>query len=160
MSGIIKHLIYIDNEGDIKMVKPAKGINPEEGSVDANGWTIKYMYEELSPSAGGWMDTHYWDGEKWATRSKRPNGIATWVGGRWIWSEEGFKDLVRYERNRKLAMCDWAMLPDVALTDEEKEEVRTYRANLRNIPQAPMPESGLIEDVVWPSVPSTLVSIL
>lgn len=156
MSGIIKHLIYLDNEGDIKMVKPAKGINPEEGSIDANGWTIKYMYEELSPSPGGWMDTHHWDGEAWASRSVRPNGLATWSNGQWNWSEEGFKDLVRHERNRKLYMCDWAVLPDVELTEEEKAEVRTYRTNLRNITSTTMPTSGLLADVVWPTVPSCI----
>lgn len=154
MSGIIKHLIYIDNEGDIKMVKPAKGINPEEGSVDANGWTIKYMYEEL-PSPGGWMDTHFWDGEAWSTRPLRPNGSATWVGGQWVWTEENFKNIVRQERNRKLMMCDWTLLPDTPFTDKEKEQIKTYRAALRDITLTTMPASGLIKDVAWPEMPSS-----
>lgn len=156
MSGIIKHLIYCDDEGDIKMIKPAKGINPVEGSLDGNGWTIKYGYEELNPSPGAWMATNYWDGERWAKRTARPNGCATWVNGQWTWADEDFKNVVRQERNHKLARCDWAVLPDVALTDEEKAEVRAYRTHLRNVPQSPMPESGLLDEVVWPSAPSCL----
>ena len=152
---VITYLIFIDSEGDIKMVKMAKGTNPAEDSTDANGWTIKYYYQDLA-SIGHWMDTHAWNGSTFVTRTERPNKVATWSNNAWSWDADEFKDLVREQRNGYLFRCDWAMCSDSPLTESEKDDVITYRNDLRNITDTTMPTSGLLDDVSWPTAPSCL----
>lgn len=155
MSGTIKYLIYIDSEGDIKMVKMAKGTNPAENSTDANGWTIKYYYQDL-PNRGYWMDTHVWNGSAFVSRTEKPNKVATWSNNAWSWDVDEFKDLVRKKRDGLLYECDWALVSDSPLTQSEKDDVIAYRTDLRNITDTTMPSSGLIDDVSWPTKPSCL----
>jgi hypothetical protein len=42
-------------------------------------------------------------------------------------------ELLRDERNNKLVLSDWTQLPDVNLTEEEKELWRIYRQELRDL---------------------------
>ena len=42
---------------------------------------------------------------------------------------------VRQERNRLLEFTDWTVMPDSPLSSEKQQEYRTYRTNLRNIPE-------------------------
>ncbi|MEE3020961.1 MAG: phage tail assembly chaperone [Bacteroidota bacterium] len=44
-------------------------------------------------------------------------------------------DRVRTDRSFWLADTDWTVMPDSALTSEKQQEYKTYRSNLRNIPQ-------------------------
>ena len=155
MSGDIKHLIYHDSEGDVRLIRPAKGVNPADGSIDGNGWTMKYYYYEL-PNPGEWMDTHAWNGSTWVSRVARPNKVAVWSGGQWTWDAEAFKDIIRKQRTNLLYQSDWALVEDSPLTDSEKTEVRTYRSALRNITTTDMPASGLVSDVAWPTKPTCL----
>lgn len=57
---------------------------------------------------------------------------------------------IRAVRDRLLAECDWTQIPDVPLTEEQKEAWRTYRQALRDIPQMYVS----IDDIVWPVPPS------
>ena len=59
-------------------------------------------------------------------------------------------NMVRTERNRKLAECDWTQFNDSPLTDEKKTKWQTYRQALRDI------TDGFDNDteVVWPTKPS------
>ena len=52
---------------------------------------------------------------------------------------------VRTERNEKIRVCDWRVLPDVLNSDIWK----TYRQALRDIPT----QTGFPNDVVWPEQP-------
>jgi len=52
---------------------------------------------------------------------------------------------VRAERNEKIRVCDWRVLPDVLNSDIWK----TYRQALRDIPT----QTGFPNDVVWPEQP-------
>jgi hypothetical protein len=148
----ITYLIYHDSEGDIKLLRPAKGTNPEEGTTDPNGWTIRYYYYEMD-NRGEWMDTHYWNGTTWVSRSLRPNRIAVWASGAWSWDAEEFKNLVREERNRRIAASDWAVMPDSPITGDNLTHVQEYRTLLRNFPSTTMPTSGRLEDLIWPAAP-------
>lgn len=57
---------------------------------------------------------------------------------------------IRAERNAKIAASDWAVLPDVPLTDAEQAAWRVYRQALRDVTrQATFPQS-----VEWPVIPS------
>ena len=44
------------------------------------------------------------------------------------------EDLFRFERNRRLEMSDWAVLPDSPLSDEKIAEYKIYRQALRDLP--------------------------
>lgn len=59
-------------------------------------------------------------------------------------------DAVRSERDQKLQASDWTQLPDVPLTEEQKQEWVTYRQALRNVTNQPDPFN-----IVWPVAPQT-----
>ena len=44
------------------------------------------------------------------------------------------EDLYRFERNRRLEMTDWTVLPDSPLSDSKIAEYKTYRQALRDLP--------------------------
>ena len=58
---------------------------------------------------------------------------------------------LRMERDEKLVASDWTQAPDHSspLDDAKKEEWKTYRKTLRD-----MPTTVDIHNVVWPSVPA------
>lgn len=62
---------------------------------------------------------------------------------------ESHKNFVRQERDRRLAECDWTQVADVPLTEEEKNEWRTYRQILRDLPSTIVDVSF----VNWPLKP-------
>ena len=62
--------------------------------------------------------------------------------------------LLRRIRNTKLKESDWSQMPDSPLSDAKKEEWKTYRQALRDIPVTqPTPNSAL-ENISWPTEPS------
>ena len=44
------------------------------------------------------------------------------------------EDLFRFERNWRLQMTDWTVLPDSPLSDSKIAEYKTYRQALRDLP--------------------------
>ena len=58
--------------------------------------------------------------------------------------------LVRAERNKKLAACDWTVLTDSPLTTAKKTEWKAYRTALRDITAA----DGFPHTMTWPEEPS------
>lgn len=56
---------------------------------------------------------------------------------------------VRKERNEKLKNTDWAVLPDCALTEEQKRAWIKYRDELRKVPQ----QIGFPKNFYWPELP-------
>tara|TARA_B100001057_G_C22866847_1_gene956927 strand:- start:3034 stop:3516 length:483 start_codon:yes stop_codon:yes gene_type:complete len=44
-------------------------------------------------------------------------------------------DRVRSDRSFLLSDTDWTVMPDSPLTSDKQQDYKTYRANLRNIPQ-------------------------
>lgn len=56
---------------------------------------------------------------------------------------------LRNERNRRLSASDWTQLPDVKLTETQKEAWAVYRQALRDITAELEEPSG----VAWPSEP-------
>ena len=61
--------------------------------------------------------------------------------------------LLRLERNRRLAKCDWTQGNDSPLTSDKKAEWATYRQALRDIPANNSSVTDL-DQVSWPTEPS------
>lgn len=74
------------------------------------------------------------------------------VGGLEIKSaEETQEDIqlkIKMSRNILLAECDFTVLPDSPFTDQEREEWKTYRQQLRDLDYTTDPKS-----VKWPKKP-------
>ena len=58
-------------------------------------------------------------------------------------------NLLRAERNGKLAETDWTQSPDSPLSDSDKTAWATYRQELRDITKT----YKSLEDVKWPTAP-------
>ena len=56
---------------------------------------------------------------------------------------------VRAQRDALLAETDHLVMPDYPLTDEQREAVKAYRQELRDVPQ----QDGFPLEVVWPKKP-------
>ena len=66
--------------------------------------------------------------------------------------------LLREERNRRLAECDWTQYRDVSLSNDA--DWKTYRQELRDLPSKSTPkldEYGILDvsSVTWPTKPSS-----
>jgi len=58
-------------------------------------------------------------------------------------------DELRAERNLKLSASDWTQVSDAPLTEDEKTSWRTYRQQLRDLPEVTTDPANPI----WPSKP-------
>jgi hypothetical protein len=56
---------------------------------------------------------------------------------------------IRIKRDSLLAECDWTVLPDSPLTEDEKSEWKKYRQELRNFPETCDPKYPS-----WPKEPT------
>lgn len=69
-------------------------------------------------------------------------------------SSHRYYRLLRLQRDSLLKQSDWTQFNDSPLTDAKKDEWKTYRQALRDIPvNQPTPTSGL-ENITWPTEPS------
>jgi len=155
---MIHYLVYVDDHGDIKFIKPAKGDNNPAEGVGADGLNCRHLLEPLA-DAGNFMSTKCWSysANAWISREVKPNAHAVWMNGTWTWDSALLLGDIRRERNKIIFQSDWAILPDSPLTEAEKTEVRTYRTALRNLPaNLDMTTISSLDDVTWPTVPSCL----
>lgn len=92
----------------------------------------------------------------WVRRPDKPNPFATWEVDKWDWDTSAFLDYLRMQRDRKLLVSDWTVLPDSPLTQEQKDEAILYRQALRDVMTTVLasPRSFPTEDSVpWPTPP-------
>jgi hypothetical protein len=64
--------------------------------------------------------------------------------------------LLRIKRHTELSHSDWTRLDDNGLTEAKKEEWKTYRQTLRDLPSTADPkldENGKLINVTWPTEP-------
>lgn len=62
--------------------------------------------------------------------------------------------VLRFERDGRLMMCDWTQLPDVPLAAYEVALWRTYRRQLRDVPEL-VESLGWSGAVSWPTPPGS-----
>lgn len=155
---MIHYLIYVDDHGDIRFIKPAKGDNNPAEGVGADGLNCRHLMEPLA-DAGNFMSTKFWSytATAWMTREARPNRHASWVDGTWTWESDLLLADIRSERNKRIFQSDWTIFPDSPLTEAQQTEARTYRTSLRDLPASlNMTTTRSVEDVTWPTAPDFL----
>ena len=158
---MIKYLVWVDENGDIKMVKPAKGANnPEHGFVDPvnGGWMVLHYLEDID-NMGVFVAERYWHHhlERFEVRPPSPNKHSVWGPSGWSWSDEDLMDEIRLERRKRLYDCDWAVLPDVDLSISDSADLLTYRLALRNITNTvDITTLSSVDEVDWPTKPEFL----
>ena len=59
---------------------------------------------------------------------------------------------IRARRNNLLARSDFTQLPDSPLSDEQKAKYKTYRQELRDLPQT-YADATSIDDITFPTKP-------
>ena len=64
-----------------------------------------------------------------------------------------FWNLVRRDRNQRLAVSDWTQLDDCKLSMTKKGEWAEYRQALREVPVSNS-GSTMLDQIVWPDQPS------
>ena len=64
--------------------------------------------------------------------------------------DKDFTETQKFERGQKLELSDWTQFADSPLTDSKKEEWKTYRQALRDLPTA----NGWPRTHTWPTEPS------
>ena len=67
--------------------------------------------------------------------------------------------VLRFERNMRLAECDWTRMDDNGLSNSKKTEWATYRQALRDLPASSNPtinnnDELNLSSVTWPTKPS------
>jgi len=60
---------------------------------------------------------------------------------------------LRAERNRLLAATDWTQMPDVPLTQAERDAWKAYRQALRDLPASLTDDDVLSGNIPWPQPP-------
>lgn len=156
---IIKFIAFVKSTGEINSLQRAKGSNNLlEGYDELYGATIVHVTSDL-PNPAEFVETtvYNFDTQEWIPRPRRPNRLAEWNGTEWTWDKEDLYGLVKIARNNLLSDCDWTVLPDTALTEEQQAEARTYRQALRDIRDTiDLDVLQAAEDVVWPTKPDFL----
>ena len=61
---------------------------------------------------------------------------------------------LRGDRDRRLASCDWTVLPDTALTTEKLDHWKTYRQRLRDLPSQQADPYDYNNFTGWPVTPN------
>ena len=66
--------------------------------------------------------------------------------------------IFRAVRNKRLADCDWTILPSSPLSAEKQDEWKVYRQALRDLPKTTTPKllhnSPKLDESDWPTKPS------
>ncbi len=120
-------------------------------SGDFNGSTFVEIPMETNDIE--FKKLNFWKDDKWNTRIECPGENWYWTEYTWRKNLQPFWDSVKVQRTRMLLLSDWTQLPDIQLSDTEKESWRTYRQALRDIPTTYV-NAETMEDITWPSEPT------
>lgn len=96
---------------------------------------------------------YYYDFEtgKVVRMPPKPSGFYKWdyVTHSWVEDYDAAVSDAIAKRDKLLLDSDWTQLPDVPLTETQKQEWATYRQELRDIPE----QSGYPFNINWPIPP-------
>ena len=156
---IIKFIAFVKSTGEISSLQRAKGDgNLIEGYSEIHDATIVHVLLDITnPAEFIETSVYNFDTQQWDPRPRAPNRLAQWNGTAWTWDKEDLYGLVKIARNNLLSDCDWAIMPDSPLSEEQLTEAREYRQALRDIRDTiDLDVLQAAEDVVWPTKPSFL----
>lgn len=72
--------------------------------------------------------------------------------------ESSIWNVIRNERDQKLKDSDWTVMDGSPLSDSKKNEWKTYRQALRDMPQGTVPvidiDQNIVSGLTWPTKPS------
>ena len=72
--------------------------------------------------------------------------------------ESSIWNVIRLERDQKLKDSDWTVMDGSPLSDSKKNEWKTYRQALRDMPQGTVPvidiDQNIVSGLTWPTEPS------
>ena len=97
---------------------------------------------------------YYWTGTEFTVLPERPEGEYKFESGQWVFDAELFGQILRADRDIKLAECDWTQMPDGPLSDAQKADWATYRQALRDLPANIPSDTHSVRNVVWPTPPA------
>ena len=96
-----------------------------------------------------------YDDNMFKTRSKQPAMHYVWTKDKkWELDDTALMVDFRRHRTNKLVFSDWTQIADAPLTDEQKEEWKTYRQTLRDLTKNLPDGFDTLDGYVWPSEPS------
>lgn len=104
------------------------------------------------------LDKYMWvEGQGFIERPPKPEGGISgkwvWQGGQWVEYLRDFWPDVKVMRKFYLQETDYTQMPDAPLTEEQRAAWRTYRQELRDLPETQ--KLAITENhVVWPTPPS------
>jgi len=134
---------------------PAEGTIPNTDAQKHRWWLLSDDWADKDPYT---IQTEYFRKDSaWVHRGPPPSQSHIWntTSEAWEFNTNEFMSKIRFERNRRLNLCDWTQVPDVPLTDTELAQWRSYRAILRDLPESiNTNEIQAMEAVPWPSPPN------
>jgi hypothetical protein len=155
-------LVYVDEAtGRVEGVHTPTANMPEEGLHEDIGKRLIKLTEANLPEEKckewGYFQMNYWFNKTTMTFEKvglRPNDFATYdfSTNSWTWPREEILELIRRERNGRLLVTDWTQISDNSLTDSQREQVRVYRQELRDM-MTSVGNPATLADVSWPTPP-------
>ena len=135
---------------------PAGAEYPAECVIEGTNTAILHKLEEITGRIQDWSDNHWVDqGYNFVHKGDRP-------GPYWVWDLDTktyefdsvtFWEHVRQERTKRLYMSDWTQFDDCPLSDSQKEEWKSYRAALRDIPNG-FENVQSFNAIAWPTPPN------
>ena len=98
------------------------------------------------------LSTWVYDNGQWSTRTARPGEYYVWENMQWNFDSARFMELLRVERDLRLAKSDWTQMPDSPLDELERGWWAAYRQQLRDLP-ANVDGLTHLDQVEWPVEP-------
>lgn len=116
-----------------------------EDDVFRSGFEGPYNIPDYDP------DRHIpkWNAE---TKTWDMKDHPVWLDENVVETIEQQTDRIREYRNYLLCLSDWTRLDDNGLTENEKQSWKTYRQELRNVPEQDSFD-GTFDSIIWPTKP-------
>jgi len=156
-----EYVAIVDTNGRVSMVQFYSPISPPEG-LDSDGNTVVYVYEEIDTSEYVILYYYDFDTEQFVKGPTPPHNHVEWdmVNKSWAYIKEPYLREVSAVSQQLLYLTDWVFVEDNKLTDDNKNEARAYRAELRDFTDL-VDQTGdfskPINELPWPSAPDFLV---
>lgn len=161
----IDRTIIVDGEGLTEIEQDWSWISPDIHAIqwyDDHG-EIEYIdnrpNERITELGNFFTAVQKLNSEKYRREQVRISEEAAKEAIRDYWSE------LRDIRNFMLKNTDWTQLPDAQITTEQKNEVLTFRQNLRDYPSTITDPKQSVNAFnnrnlsLWPSIPSFITTI-